>query len=263
MPARAMWKAEICLGSLRVPVKLYAAIEDTTTHFRMLDQATMTPVQQQMIEPGSKTIVPSEEIQRAIQVEKGVFVVVSDEERQQLDPEPSRDITIRQVVQRAGIDDRWFDRPYYLGPDGDDGQYFALAEALLSDDELAIAQWVMRGDQYAGSVYASQGYLMLSTFRHADELAQVDRIRPEPGRTPDKRELALADQLISALADSFDPTAYQNEYRERVKDFLAKKAAGKRVRFPRRERVAASSGSLLESLEASVTQEKGSKRAAP
>jgi len=257
MTARAMWKAEICLDSLRVPVKLYAAVEDTAAHFRMLDQSDMTPVQQHMIEISSKSVVPNDEIQRAVQVERGVFVVITGEERENIEPTPSRDIVIRQVIKRAEVDDRWFDRPYYLGPDGDEEQYFALAEALDAAQELAIAQWVMRSESYAGALYADQGYLMLSTFRHADEMAQVDRIRPEPGRAPDKRELAMADQLISALEDTFDPHAYRDEYQERVQDFLRKKAAGKKVRFPKRHRAAAAKGTLLESLEASVKQENG------
>jgi DNA end-binding protein Ku len=251
-----MWKAEICLDALRVPVKLYAAVEDTTTHFRMLNEADMKPVQQRMIEAASKDVVPNDEVQRAVQVERGVFVVITEEERAELAPEPSREITIRQVVKRSKIDDRWFDRPYYLGPDGETERYFSVAEALGDGEDLAIAQWVMRGQRYAGALYGDRGYLMLSTFRHSDELAEVERIRPEPGRAPDKRELNLADQLISALEDTFDPQEYRDEYYERVQDFLRKKAAGKVVRFPKRERVAAAKGSLLESLEASVKQEK-------
>jgi DNA end-binding protein Ku len=262
MTARAMWKAEICLDSLRVPVKLFAAVEDTTTHFRMLDKSDLTPVHQQMVDTESKSPVPSEEIQRAVQVQHGVFVVVTEEERDELDPEPSRDIVIRQVIKRGAVDDRWFDRPYFLGPDGETERYFALTEALCDDEELAVAQWVMRGEQYAGALYADQGYLMISTFRHADEMARIDRIRPEPGRAPSKRELDLADQLISALEDTFDPHDFRDEYLDRVQDFLRKKAAGKTVRFPKKPKELAKERSLLASLEASVKQGRGQGRAA-
>lgn len=261
MTARAMWKADLCLDSLRVPVKLFAAVEDTTTHFRMLNKADLTPVKQQMVDPASKSVIPHEEIQRAVQVERGVFVVITDEERAEIDPEPSRDIVIKQVVKRREVDDRWYDRPYFLGPDGDTDSYFALAEALAEDQQLAIAQWVMRNQQYAGALYADRGYLMVSTFRNADEMARIDRIKPEPSRAPDKRELALADQLISTLKDDFDPTLYKDEYRERVQEFLRKRAAGKTVRFPRKPRARKSDSSLLESLEASVNQGKETKSA--
>lgn len=260
MPARAMWKAEICLDSLRVPVKLFAAVEDTKTRFRLLSKANLTPVTQQMVDPTTNEPVPAEEIQRAVQVERGVFVTITADELDDLEPEQSREIVVRQVVKRSEIDDRWFDRPYYLGPDGDEDHYFALAEALAESRQLAVAKWVMRSENYAGVVYPDSGYLMLSTFRLTEELAKIDHIRPEPSRTPDKRELALADQLISALEDSFDPHAYRDEYGDRVQDFLRKKAAGKTVRFPTRPKPVKSDSSLLETLEASLKGEKGAGR---
>jgi DNA end-binding protein Ku len=262
MTARAMWKADICLDSLRVPVKLFSAIEDTTTHFRLLHKTDLTPVKQQMVDTASKSVVPHDEIQRAVQVERGVFVLVTEEEREEIQPPPSRDIVIRQVVKRTLVDDRWFDRPYFLGPDGDTDSYFALAEALDDEQELAVAQWVMRSEYYAGAVYADQGYLMISTFRNADEMARIDSIRPDPARAPDKRELDLADQLIAALEDTFDPYAFRDEYHERVQDFLRKKAAGKKVTFPKAPRAADKDRSLLESLEASVKQGKRNARGA-
>jgi DNA end-binding protein Ku len=251
-----MWKADICLDSLRVPVKLYAAIQDTATHFRLLNKSDLTPVKQRMVYAASKSAVSTDDIQRAVQVEPGVFVVITEDELSKLEPKPSRDILIRQVVKRTMVDTRWFDRPYFLGPDGQPTHYFALAEALHGSDELAVAQWVMRGERYAGVLHPDQGYLMLSTFRQADEIARVDRIRTDPDRAPDKRELALADQLISALEDTFDPHAYRDEFRDRVQDLLRKRAAGKIVRFPKAKRATKSERSLLQSLEASVKQER-------
>ena len=252
MTARPMWKAEICLGSLSVPVKLYAAVQDTAIHFRLLNKSDLTPVKQRMVDAASNAAVSTDDIQRAVQVEPGVFVVITEEELADLEPPPSRDIVIKQVVKRTEVDDRWFDRPYFLGPDGDPARYFALAEALADGDKLAVAQWVMRGERYAGVLHTDQGYLMLSTFRHADELARIDRIRPDPGRAPDDRELALADQLISALEDTFDPQAYRDEFRERVQDHLRRRAAGKPVHFPKGRRAETTERTLLQGLEASV-----------
>jgi DNA end-binding protein Ku len=255
MAARAIWKAEICLDKLKVPVKLFSAVQDTAIHFRLLDKRELTPVTQHMVDAANhKSVVPSDAIQRAVQVEPGLFVVVTKEEQEKLEPAPSRDIVIEQVVDRSHVDDRWFDRPYYLGPDGETERYFALAEALADDDRLAIARWTMRKQRYAGAVYVDQDYLMISTFRHAEELARIDRIKPDPHRAPDKKELDLADQLISALADTFDPHAFHDEYRDRVMELVRTKAAGKTVRYPKRKRQPSTEGGLLQSLEASVNQ---------
>src|SRR5690606_23518959 len=216
MAARAMWKAELDVGDLRVPVKLYAAVQDRKVRFRLLHEKDHAPVQQQMVDPETGEPVPREEIKRAVEVERGVFAVITDEEQAELEPTPSREITVERVLPAASLDLRWFDRPYYLGPDGDEDGYFALAEVLEERGELGIAHWVMRKKRYAGALHARGGHLLLETLRHAGELLRIDSIRPPASRAPDKREIALAEQLIGTLEDTFDPAAYKDEHREQV-----------------------------------------------
>ncbi|HUF13841.1 MAG TPA: hypothetical protein VMN78_12120 [Longimicrobiales bacterium] len=53
MAARAIWKAQIDLGEISVPVKLYSAVSDRTVHFRLLDPDTLTPISQRMVDSES------------------------------------------------------------------------------------------------------------------------------------------------------------------------------------------------------------------
>ena len=39
MPARAIWKGSLKLGTESLPVKLYSAVEDRTVHFHVLEKA--------------------------------------------------------------------------------------------------------------------------------------------------------------------------------------------------------------------------------
>ncbi len=251
MTARAMWKADLTLGEIRVPAKLYAAVRDTKVHFRLLHAADHTPVKQQMVDPATDEPVPPEALKKAVAVDRGVYVLLTEEEQAALTPKPSRLISIEQVVPASAIDERWFDRPYYLGPDGDDEGYFALAEALAKRGVIGIAHWVLRNKRYVGALQASGGYLLLDTLRYAQEMVEVSPVRIDERRAPDKREIALAQQLIGALEDRFDPTEFRDEYQDQLKELVAKKAAGKVVRFPQapqRERQA----SLVATLEASL-----------
>jgi DNA end-binding protein Ku len=251
MTARAMWKAELALGELKVPVKLYAAVRDTKVHFRLLHAADHAPVKQQMVDPESEQPVASADIKRAVAVDRGVYVVLTEEEQAALTPKPSRLISVEQVVATSAVDERWFDRPYFLGPDGDDEGYFAVAEVLAKRDAVGIAHWVLRNKRYVGALQASGGYLLLDTLRYAQELVAVDAVRPSANRSPDKREIALAEQLIGALEDRFDAAEFRDEYQDQLKGFLATKATGKVVRFPKaakRERT----DSLIAGLQASL-----------
>jgi len=249
--ARAMWRAELCIAGLRVPVKLYSAVQDRGLHFHLLHAKDLAPVKQEMVDPERNEPVPREQIRRAVQVERGIFVLLSEEELAGLEPKPSRRIEVEQLVDRSAVDARFFDRPYYLGPDGDTEGYFALAEVLESNGQLAIARWVMRKKQYAGALFASGGYLQLETLRHAEAITHIESIRPQPSRAPDAREIALAEQLIAAFEDRFDPAAYRDEYREQVLELVERKAKSipkrtLRKTMPKRE------ASLVDILEASL-----------
>jgi DNA end-binding protein Ku len=246
-----MWKAELALGELKVPVKLYAAVRDTKIHFRLLHAADHAPVKQQMVDPDSEQPVASAEIKRAVAVDRGVYVVLSEEEQAALTPKPSRLISVEQVVATSAVDERWFDRPYFLGPDGDDEGYFALADVLAKRDAVGIARWVLRNKRYVGALQTSGGYLLLDTLRYAQDLVHVDAIRPSANRAPDKREIALAEQLIGALEDRFDAAEFRDEYQEQLKGFLAAKAKGKVVRFPKAAK-REQGDSLLAGLQASL-----------
>jgi DNA end-binding protein Ku len=251
MAARAMWKADLALGEIKVPVKLYAAVQDTKIHFRLLHAADHAPVKQQMVNPETNEAVPGEQIKKAVAVDHGVYVVLTEAEQAALTPKPSRLISVEQVVATGAVDERWFDRPYYLGPDGDEEGYFALADALKKRDAVGIAHWVLRNKRYVGALQASGGYLLLDTLRYAQEVVEVGAVRPNANRAPDKREIALAEQLIGALEDRFDPNEFRDEYQGQLKGLLAAKAAGKVVRFPKAPS-AKHTDSLVASLQASL-----------
>ena len=252
MPARAIWKGSLMLGMESLPVKLYSAIEDRTLHFHVLEKSTMERITQHTVNPETGEPVPREHVQRGYEVERGVYVILTDEDLEKAQPKESRDIDILRFVPAAHVHQQWYDRPYYLGPDGSDStSYFALAEALETEDREGIARWVMRKKQYVGALRSEGGYLMLITMKYAEEvLTAADLPRPS-GRAPDAKELQMAEQLVSALQDDFRPEDFHDEYRERVMKFIEAKASGEK---PRLKIVARKKEpkSLMESLAASI-----------
>ena len=231
MAARAIWKGELKLNSTKVPVKLYSAVQDQTVRFHILEQKSKTRVKQHMVEPESGKEVSNEEIQKGFEVEPGTFVILDEEELAKLEPEASREIEITRFLPPSQIPPEYFDRPYYLGPDGDQAAYFALAEALRKKEREGVAHWVMRKQPYVGAVRAVDDYLMLFTLRNAEEVLSAKDLPKPAGRAPDKKELAMATQLVELLKGEFDPKEYKDEYRERVMEFVEKKAKGHKPRL--------------------------------
>ena len=226
MAARAIWKGNLKIDSTKVPVKLYSALQDQTVRFHILDEHSKTRVKQHMIDSETGEEVPNEEIQKGFEVEPGTFVILDEKELKSLEPKPSREIEITKFVPPAEIAPEYYDRPYYLGPDGDQTAYFGLAEALRNNEKEGIAHWVMRKQPYVGALRAEGDYLILFTLRNAEEVLSAKDLPRPTGRAPDKKELAMAKQLVEMLKGEFDPKEYKDEYRERVKEFVEKKARG-------------------------------------
>lgn len=226
--ARAIWKGVVHFGTQTVPVKLYSAVQDRSVHFRLLHKTDKSPVQQQLISSESGEAVEYAEVRKAYPVSRGSLVVLAPEELEKLEPKASRDIEITRFVSIGDIDHRWYERSYYLGPDGDAKAYFAAAAALEKKEKEGIARWVMRDKEYVGALRAEDGYLMLIVLRHADELISAETLRVPSGRVLQKRELEMAGQLIEALHGEFDPAEFRDEYRDRVMDLVHTKAAGRK-----------------------------------
>lgn len=230
MSARAMWKAEITIGKLKVPVKLYAAVQERKVHFRLLDEQSQEPVRQQLIDASGEPLADGAAV-KGLQVDEGLYVVVTPDELAALAPEESRSIAIERFVAPSEVAEAWYDRPYWLGPDGDEQAYFALVWALAEEDRIGIAHWTMRKMRYHGALRANGSHLMLVRMRHAEEVVPATELAAPTGRAADAREIALAEQLVTALMGPFEPSELEGTYDDRVRELVEAKAAGKVVRM--------------------------------
>lgn len=249
--ARAIWKGVVRFGEVRVPVALYSAVVDRSVHFRLLHAKDMVPVRQRMVHPRTGEVVPTERILRGYELEDGRFVILREDELASLEPAPSRDIEVERFVPPSAIDRQWYDRPYYLGPDGDAAAYRALAVALRRKACEGVARWVMRKSAYRGALRSDGERLTLVTLRSAGEVIPVEALPAPGGRPLERKELELARQLVAALEDEFDPAAYRDEYRERVLELVRAKLEGAPVEKRRAARRVAAAP-LARALETSL-----------
>ncbi|MCG8588876.1 MAG: Ku protein, partial [Proteobacteria bacterium] len=72
--------------------------------------------------------------------------------------------------------------------------------------------------------------LVLQGLHYADEVRSFDEIDMGDQAEPSANELALADQLIAQLTgETFDPTQYEDEYRQAVLAAVERKVAGEEI----------------------------------
>ena len=253
--SRAIFKAELVLGRSKLPVKLYSAAQERGVHFRMLHEKDRVPVKQRLVNATTGEVVSRSDIQMASEVEGDRFVLLEDDELAALEPEESREIVITRFVPPEQINPQWYERPYYLGPDGRTDGYFALVEALAKREVVGVASWVMRKKRYVGALRVHADHLVLVALRFADQVVMLPAVKPPDSIRPTEGERKLAAQLIGALEGHFDAAEFHDDYRERLLDLIRAKARGARPKL-RKAPARRTSGALSDSLKRSIATAK-------
>ena len=255
---RSIWNGTITFGLIAVPIKVHSATEDRSVHFHQVHARDGARIKQKRTCSKEGKEVPYKEVAKGYEVREGEYVMLSQDEIDAAAGELSRQIALEQFVCREEIDPVYFDRTYYLGA-GEDGAdaYRLLHDALQRSTRAGLGRWVFHNREYLVSVRPIDGVLGLHTMRFADELVSGDELDvPEPSRDPTKREIEMAGQLVESLHGKFKPGAFEDTHRQRVLDFIKRKAKGEKIGLeeaPEPE----SSGDLLAALEASLGKKSG------
>jgi DNA end-binding protein Ku len=250
---RSIWNGTITFGLTVVPIKVHSAIEDHSVHFHQVHAKDGARIKQKRVCSKEGKEVPYKEVAKGYEVRSGEYVMLSQDEINAAAGERSRLIEIEEFVRAPEIDPVFYDHGYYLGA-GEDGQdaYRLLHDALARADRVGIGRWVFHNREYLVAIRALDEALAMHTMRFADELVPADQLDlPEPSRAPSKREVEMAGALVETLHDKFDPSAFKDEYRERVLHLIEAKGRGEEPDLPE-EAQAAGEMDLEAALEASL-----------
>jgi DNA end-binding protein Ku len=203
--SRSFWSGTITFGLVSIPVALYAANRSNRVSLRMVSPEG-TPLNRRYFTSKDDRELDADEIVRGYETEKGKFVIVDDEELERLAPERTRDIDLRQFVDASEIDPMYFERAYYLIPNGQSTKaYRLLARVMEETGRAGVATFVMRAKEYLVAILAENGILRAETLRFADELRTPETVGlPEPVK-PDAAAVRRMDREIGKrLDDSLD-----------------------------------------------------------
>ena len=255
---RAMWKGVVTFGPVRVPVKLYPAVHEHDIAFHLVHDQDQQRLSQVVVCSVEDTPVPPEEQVKGLEVEENRYVVVKPEELEELAPQGGREIEVLHFVPPGEVDPRFYQRAYYLGPDGQEEAYHALVKALERSGRLGIAQWTMRRRSYLGALRPVKGVLAVLTLFYPDEVLSAQELEVARPKLSDK-ERRMARYLVEAMAEPFDPGRFQDEHHQRLEQLIADKLGGRPARPRPRGPRPAPSRSLVEALEASLGRARSKK----
>jgi DNA end-binding protein Ku len=226
---RTIWKGAITFGLVYIPVTLRAASKDQSLDFDWLDRRDMAPVGYRRINKRTGEPIESENIVKGYKYEADQYVLMSDEDFKQANPEATQTIEILNFVDVNEISPSYFVTPYYLEVMRRGEKGYALLRKVLRDSGRAgLARVVIHSKQRLATLIVQDEWLMLNTMRFADEVLGTEDMVPVDEsfqKSLDKREVDMAQRLVDEMTVAWDPAQYQDTYRadllERIETRIA------------------------------------------
>ncbi len=229
---KTIWKGAISFGLVTIPVKVYTATEEKTLKFNQLHAPDGGRIRYKRVCSIDGEEVSYGDIVKGYEYEKDHYVTLTDEELDALPVKTARAIEIERFVDSEQIDPIYFQRSYYLVPDGTGVKaYHLLREAMSDDSKVALAKVAFRDKEHLATVRLRENVLVLETMFWPDEIraARFDELDEEVELRP--QEIKMARSLIDSLSDDFEPEDFQDEYRSALEDLISKKVQGEEVTY--------------------------------
>ena len=232
MAARATWKGYLKVSLVNIPIKVFPATESAgTISFNQLHNVCQTRIQQKRWCPSCNKEVANTDLVKGFEFEKGRYVVMTEEDIENVRPSSTRVIDLVQFDDAGALDPMYVDRTYYLAPDG---QVAADAFAVMREGmkgKIGVGKLALYGREYFVAVKPHDRGLVMYTLHHAAEIRSIDSV-DELGSVPDTvkpEEMKLARQVISTFEGPLNLEDYKDEYREELQKIIDAKIAGKEI----------------------------------
>lgn len=227
---RPVWSGQLRLALVAVPVLVYpATATGARLSFHQVHEPSGKRIRYQKIVPGIGP-VDTDEIVKGYEISKDRYVLLDAEEIDAVRLEARKTVDLVQFVGHCEIDPIWFDRPYYVVPDGElaEDAYRVIRDALRSTEKMGLGQLVMRGRQHIVALKPCGDGMMLQTLRFADEVRSAAPLFADIAEGESEKELLdLAEALIEKKAAPFDPASFKDQYTEALREVIEAKAKRK------------------------------------
>jgi DNA end-binding protein Ku len=263
---RAYWKGYLKLSLVSCPIALFPATSSRDKiSFHQLNKDTGHRVRYRKVDEETGDEVEQSDIIKGYEIEKGQYIELTSDELEAVAIESRRTIEIDKFVARQEIDELYIRDPYYIVPDGDVGQqaFAVIRDAIRKEGMVALGKVVLTSREHIIMLEARDNGMMGVTLRYPYEVRAskeyFDEIEKE--KVP-KDMLELALHIVETKKGAFEPTEFEDQYEDALKELIEKKRKGVKIEAP-----SAPSKSnvinLMDALRQSVNADKTSGRSKP
>ena len=247
---RAFWKGVISFGLVAIPVKMYVGAESKTLSFHLLHKKCLTRPKQVLHCETDNEYFGIKDTVRGYEVTKDQYVVLSEADFEKVPIRTSHAIDILGFVEAKEIDPIYYSGIHYLEPEELGAKPFQLLrEALVKTGRVGIGKVTFQRKEHLGCLRPLEDIIVLHTMHYDTEIIPRQEITP-PKTKVNEAELNMAVSLVKAMAKSFKPDDYKDEYQEALKIVVEAKVKGEKIVAPAMPK--AEIGDLMAALRASI-----------
>jgi len=228
--AQAIWTGHISFGLVNVPVSLHSLeARSSELSLHLVDRRNGAAVRYKRVNEDTGEEVPWDEIVRGYDADAGT-ILLTDEDLEQAQPAATQSMDLESFVDASSIDPMSIDKPYILVPAKKGAKaYVLLREAMEKTGTVGIGRVVLRTRQYLAALKVEGDALVLLLLRYHDQLKPLSKFDiPKESASAvgiKPKELEMATSLVESMtAAEWDPTAYRDEYKEKVIARIEEKA---------------------------------------
>jgi len=258
---KTIWKGAISFGLVTIPVRVYGATEAKSLRFHQLREPDGGRIRYKRLCSGDGEEIDYAEIVKGYEYEKDHYVTLTDEELDSLPVASAKAIEIERFVEAEEIDPIYFQKAYYLVPEGTGVKaYHLLREAMADDGKVALAKVAFRDKEHLATLRLRDNVFVLETMFWPDEIRvpKFDVLDESVELRP--QEIRMARSLIDSLTDAFQPEEFHDDYRAALEELVQKKIQGEEITYTE-EAEPSKVVDLMEALKASVEAAKAGKPA--
>ena len=230
---RAYWKGYLKLSLVTCPVALYpASSKSQKTRFHQINRKTGNRLRQQMVDEETGRAVDTDNKGRGYELSKGKYVEIEPDEIDAIEFENTHTIEIDKFVPEDEIDKRYYERPYYIVPNGKSGEeaFAVIRDAMKDKGRVALAGIVFANRQHILAIEPWGKGMLGTTLRYDYEVRDEKEFFKgiASPRVP-KEMVSLAAHILDSKAGHFDPAKFKDEFELALRKLVKRKAAGKTI----------------------------------
>ncbi|MBM3617537.1 MAG: Ku protein [Alphaproteobacteria bacterium] len=232
MVVRPYWSGQLRLSLVTLPVNIYAALNAARQiSLHEIYEPTGERVRRQKVVNNKP--VDNDEIIKGYEYEKDEYVLLTQDEIDALKVPSKNTIDLVQFVKAEEIDPLYFEKPYFVAPDGDSAEeaFIVIRDALRAKKMVALGQLAIAGRERLCAIRACGSGMLLETLRYKEEIRKSDPYFADIDELDVADEqVELAKELIDRKTAKFDPSKFHDHYRDALQELIDAKIEKREVR---------------------------------